>query len=42
MDSLILSLLLLVLGAQGAVWYKLGRVEQRLKDHLNYHSTPED
>lgn len=42
MEALVVSLLLLVLGTQGAVWYKLGRVEQRLKDHLNQHSTTKD
>lgn len=34
MEAIITSLLLLVLGAQGAMWYKIGRVEQQVKNHL--------
>jgi len=41
MDGAILGLLLAVLSAQGLVWYKLGRVEQRLNDHLQYHKRKE-
>lgn len=41
MDGLIIALLVGVLGSQAAVWYKLGRVEQRVKDHLNHHNRKE-
>ncbi|MFQ5826177.1 MAG: hypothetical protein ACE5IA_02360 [Dehalococcoidia bacterium] len=41
MDTLVLGLLLLVLSAQGAVWYKLGKVEAEIKNHL-YHAHRED
>lgn len=34
MQALVIALLLLVISAQGAVWYKLGRLEARLKAHL--------
>jgi hypothetical protein len=37
MEALIVGLLLLVLSAQGAVWYKLGRLESRLNGHLARH-----
>ena len=37
MDPVVLTLLGLVLSAQGLVWYKLGRVEQLIKSHLNHH-----
>ena len=37
MEPLIIGLLLMVLSAQGAVWYKLGRLESRVNGHLAQH-----
>lgn len=37
METLIVGLLLMVLTAQGAVWYKLGKVESCLHGHLSGH-----
>lgn len=37
MDALIISLLLLVIGAQGGLWYKIGRVERAVENHLREH-----
>ena len=34
MEPLIVGLLLMVLSAQGALWYKLRRLESRLNGHL--------
>lgn len=37
MEALTIGLLLMVLSAQGAVWYKLGRLESRVNSHIAHH-----
>ena len=37
MEALTIGLLLMVLSAQGAVWYKLGRLESRVNGPLAQH-----
>jgi hypothetical protein len=41
MEALIISLLLLVIGAQGGLWYKIGRVEVKLAEHIRQHNREE-
>jgi len=36
-DSLVVALMLTVLLAQGAIWYKVGRVESLIDSHLRQH-----
>ena len=34
METIVLAVLGLILSGQAALWYKMGRVEQVVKDHL--------
>ena len=41
MEGIIVTLLAVLVSAQGAIWYKLGKVETQMKVHLNSHQKEE-
>lgn len=38
MEALVIGMLILVLSAQGGIWYKLGRLETLVNGHLKDHT----
>lgn len=38
MEAIAVSLILLIVAAQGAIWYKLGRIESAVNGHLRDHT----